>query len=505
MEEELDDLLSQMNSSTDTPTASVSERLQSVPNRPKLKKIKRPKIRQMPITTDINNDVDDTNITTSVISNKAEVVSVYEGDRLEEPSNTKNTSIITASEAQDIVSADNKYEFDSLPPDLDYLEGDAGDGIYIDSANYMKKKYPSCTNFEVILYGSLALTGKGHLTDKILLDTLGKNTKVSFNYLEEKEHPNTLIIKANVNGEIFEHEFISVGGGNILLKGETLKKEDVYPFKNFDDIKYYALKNNMSLVDIVLKHEKDIYPYLEEVYKAMYCAIKRGLTKEGLLPGGLNVERRASTLYGSIIAKDLNEDKRLKIVSSFAYAVSEENASGGIIVTAPTCGACGILPAVLFYIKKKKRLPKKKIIEALCVAGIFGNVVRENAAISGAFAGCQSEVGTACAMASAAASYLLNGTIDEMECAAEMALEHNLGLTCDPIAGLVQIPCIERNAGAAVRALDNATLAPYLSKSRKISFDMIVKTMYETGRDLKSEYKETSTGGLAKFYTKQGC
>lgn len=372
------------------------------------------------------------------------------------------------------------------------------------AAEYMKNKYPNCKSFEVILYGSLALTGKGHLTDKILLDTLGKNTTIIFDYKTLKDHPNTLIIKA-LEEEVHEHEFVSVGGGNILLKGETLVKEDVYPFKNFDDIKYYAFKNNKSLVDIVLEYEKDIYTYLEKVYNTMFTAVKRGLTKDGILPGGLNVERRASILIKSVNNKDLNEDRRLKTVSSYAYAVSEENASGGIIVTAPTCGACGILPAVLFYIKQKKRLSKKKIIEALSVAGIFGNVVRENAAISGAFAGCQSEVGTACAMASAAASFLVGGTIDEMECAAEMALEHNLGLTCDPVAGLVQIPCIERNAGAAVRALDNATLAPYLSKSRKVSFDMIVKTMYETGLDLKAEYKETSIGGLAKHYTKRGC
>ena len=232
----------------------------------------------------------------------------------------------------------------------------------------------------------------------------------------------------------------------------------------------------------------------------MFSSVKRGLTKNGILPGGLDVERKAPYLLTPKNNKETIADKRLRILSSYAYAVSEENASGGIIVTAPTCGASGVLPAVLYYLKKHKRFTKKQIISALCVAGLFGNVVRENAAISGAFAGCQSEIGTACAMASAAASFLLGGSFDEMECAAEMALEHHLGLTCDPIDGLVQIPCIERNCAASLRALDNALLAPYLSISRKISYDMIVEVMYQTGLDLKSEYKETSIGGLAKTY-----
>lgn len=373
------------------------------------------------------------------------------------------------------------------------------------AAEYMLKKYSDCKYFEVVLYGSLALTGKGHLTDIILYKTLGNNTKIVFDYITKKDHPNTLIIKAIYDDNCYEEEFISIGGGNIILKGDKLIKEDVYPFKNFEEIKEYTKNNNISLVDLVYKFENDdIHSYLENVYEIMLESINRGLNTSGVLPGGLNVERKASLLkeYDN---KDVFDDKKLRSISSYAYAVSEENASGGIIVTAPTCGACGVLPAVLYYLQNKKSLSKNEIINALCVAGIFGNIVRENAAISGAYAGCQSEIGTAYAMASAAASYLLSGTIDEMECAAEMALEHNLGLTCDPVAGLVQIPCIERNASAAVRALDNAMLAPYLSNSRKISFDMIVKTMYETGLDLKTEYKETSIGGLAKNYIKNNC
>lgn len=369
------------------------------------------------------------------------------------------------------------------------------------AGQYMKEHFPNYNNYEVVLYGSLALTGKGHLTDKILLDTLGSNTRITFDYKTIKDHPNTLIIKAsNAEGDIVEREFVSVGGGNIVLKGESIVVEDVYPFKNFDEIKAYAKENNMSLVDIVYKYEKDIYPYLESVYNTMFKAIRRGLKKEGVLPGGLQVERKAAHLVVPKSKRESKEDTKLRVLSSYAYAVSEENASGGLIVTAPTCGACGVLPAVLKYLKIKKRLTKKQIIDALCVAGLIGGVVRENAAISGAFAGCQSEIGTACSMASAAASYLFKGSLEEIECAAEMALEHHLGLTCDPISGLVQIPCIERNAAAALRALDNASLAPYLSTSRKISFDVIVKTMYETGLDLKTEYKETSTGGLAKLY-----
>ena len=235
----------------------------------------------------------------------------------------------------------------------------------------------------------------------------------------------------------------------------------------------------------------------------MKGSIKNGLTKNGELPGGLHVLRKASQLYNSIELQESSDIKEFRLVSSYAFAVSEENASGGLIVTAPTCGACGIVPASVFYLKQKMDLTEDSIIDSLAVAGIIGNVIKTNASISGAFAGCQSEVGSACSMAAAAIAFLQNNSLEEIEYAAEIALEHHLGLTCDPIKGLVQIPCIERNAVAALRAIDAANLAKFLNGTRKISFDTVVKTMYETGKDLSHEYKETSIGGLAKNYLKE--
>ena len=234
----------------------------------------------------------------------------------------------------------------------------------------------------------------------------------------------------------------------------------------------------------------------------MENSITNGLTKKGELPGGLHVLRKAAQLYNSIELQESSDISKVRLVSSYAFAVSEENASGGLIVTAPTCGACGVVPASLLYVKQNKGLTKQKAIEALAVAGIIGNVIKHNASISGAFAGCQSEIGSACSMAAAAIAYLNSNSIEEIEYAAEIALEHHLGLTCDPVNGLVQIPCIERNAVAAIRAIDSAKLAKFLNGTRKISFDTVVKTMYETGKDLNHAYKETSIGGLAKNYIK---
>lgn len=370
----------------------------------------------------------------------------------------------------------------------------------------MMERYPDANHFKVILYGSLALTGKGHLTDKIIKDTFNDiSCEIVFDYLTEcKYHPNTLDIYAyNNNKEIGKHRFYSIGGGSIEIDGEgKYVEEKIYPFSTFTETRKYLEENNLTIPEYVLKVEgEEIIDYLHEVYSRMKTTIKSGIAKTGKLPGTLEVQRKAKSILdkffidGSMI---LN-----KKIFAYAYAVSEENASGEIVVTAPTCGACGVLPSVLYGLQNEYQFPLEKIIEALMVAGLFGNVVKNNASISGAEAGCQAEIGTACAMTAAASAYLFGLCLDDIEQAAEVALEHHLGLTCDPIDGYVQIPCIERNAVCALRALDSAKLVQFMGDSEhKISFDMVCKTMLETGRDLHQNYRETAEGGLAKAYRK---
>lgn len=367
------------------------------------------------------------------------------------------------------------------------------------ASKYILNKYPQANNFVVFLFGSLALTGHGHLTDYIMKKTLGVDrTKVVFDINSKVFHPNTFKIQSFIDEKLLSEDvFISLGGGALSIDN---LEEDIYPFKNFLEIKEYCLNNKLSLAELVYRFEdKNIKMYLNKVYETMKDSIYRGLNTTGELPGGLKVIRKANSLSNKKNGESA-EIKRMRIISSYAYAVSEENASGGIIVTAPTCGSSGVLPAVLFYLKNYKKISKEKIIDALAVASLFGNVIKQNASISGAFAGCQSEIGSACSMASAAVSYLNGASIDEIEYAAEIAMEHHLGLTCDPVKGLVQIPCIERNAVAALRAMDASSLASFLTSSRKISFDTVVQTMFETGLDLSKDYKETSLGGLAKNY-----
>lgn len=374
------------------------------------------------------------------------------------------------------------------------------------ACRYVLETYKDATKVVVTLFGSLALTGKGHLTDYIIYKTLESvEAEVKFNYYDPCKHPNTMVFEIyNKNNELIDTlEVYSVGGGSIEIKGQNTKivKEKVYPFKSFDEIKDYCTKNNMSLADVVYKFDKpDIKEYLDNIFEVMRSAIKDGLAVEGKLPGGLEVLRKANQIYSSVTFNESDSFKQLKFVSGYAYAVSEQNASGGLIVTAPTCGASGVLPAVIFYLNRQCNVPKEKLIDALAVAGLIGNIIKRNASISGAFAGCQSEVGSACSMAAAAVAYIHGQEMSQIEYAAEIALEHHLGLTCDPVNGLVQIPCIERNAVAALRAIDAANLAFVLSGTRKISFDTVVKTMYETGKDLHKKYKETSIGGLAKNY-----
>ena len=347
------------------------------------------------------------------------------------------------------------------------------------------------------------LTGKGHLTDQVIKNTFkdnGKDVEVIFDFKAiNLKHPNTLDIIAKYSDKEEKIRYYSIGGGTIEIEGEDKYFEkDIYHENSFDEIRQVLLKRKINLVDYVLENEDDDFlSYLEHVYEIMKEAIKRGLEKDGLLPGELKVERKAK----KIISKNVDDPKLLsnKKVFAYAYATSEENASGGLVVTAPTCGSCGVLPAVLYSMDEE--VSHDKIIEALMVAGIIGNIVKNNASISGAEAGCQAEIGVACAMAASAYAYLLGGDINEIERSAEIALEHHLGLTCDPVLGYVQIPCIERNAVCALRAIDSAKLVIFLdTSSNKISFDYVVNTMLETGHDLNSNYRETALGGLAKKY-----
>ncbi len=366
-------------------------------------------------------------------------------------------------------------------------------------------RYPQAERFRATLYGSLAYTGKGHLTDAIVLSTLApKPCEVVFDYdREDLPHPNTLEIEGFCGDKsIGKQTYLSVGGGTIQRLGEPEREgEEVYPFKNFQEILAYCKAHDCTLDRVVYDFEgEEIKDFLLEVWKTMQAAIRRGLTTEGTLPGKLQVVRKAKTLFETVDSEETPPQMEKRHLCAFAFATSEENASGGTIVTAPTCGACGVLPAVLYYLSRMHGYSDNRVAAALAVAGLVGITVKQNASVSGAEAGCQAEVGTATSMAAAAVCRLFDAPADVIEYAAEIALEHQLGLTCDPICGYVQIPCIERNAVAALRALSSAELAKVLHGTRKISFDLIVHTMYETGKDLHARYRETSEGGLAKNY-----
>lgn len=373
------------------------------------------------------------------------------------------------------------------------------------AALLLKEKYPTADLYQIILYGSLAFTGKGHLTDKIILEALKpSNVEIIFNKeTKELKHPNTMDLIALKNKEeLGKFRAYSIGGGSIQIEGEDFQEEkDIYDFTTYTDIKNNCKEKNISLLEYVYTQEdKDLSEYLKTVWQTMKKTLEEGLEQEGLIPGRLKIPKKAKTLYSKELEKETAELKRTRLLTAYAYATSEQNASGGMIVTAPTCGASGVLPAVLYYLYKQENVNEAKILEGLAIAGLIGNLVKTNASISGAECGCQAEIGTACSMAAAAYAYIKGHSIDVIECAAEIAMEHHLGLTCDPIYGYVQIPCIERNAVAAIRAIDSANMASLLYKDSKISFDLVVETMYETGKDLGSHYRETSKGGLAKKY-----
>lgn len=353
--------------------------------------------------------------------------------------------------------------------------------------------------FIVKLYGSLAFTGKGHLTDQIIKETL-PNSSVKFITDIEVEHPNTMDIEIYEQNTLLTTErYYSIGGGSILRKGDSLiEKKHIYPHNNFSEIKKYCEEKNLRLYEYVYKYEDaSIKDFLLNVWNVMKESINQGLHSEGTLPGPLKVKRKARSLLYNNSQKNSVE---LRLVSAYAYSVSEVNASGGIVVTAPTCGASGVLPAVLYYLRDIHKYSDIRIIDALATAGLIGCIVKQNASISGAEAGCQAEIGTACSMAAAAHSELTNGNLDNLEYAAEIALEHHLGLTCDPVLGYVQIPCIERNAVAAHRAINASELSYLLMGTRRVSFDTVVETMRQTGCDLNPNYRETSLGGLAKNF-----
>ncbi len=364
-----------------------------------------------------------------------------------------------------------------------------------------------CEFFKVILYGSLALTGKGHFTDIALIDFfkgIGKGVEIVWKpdeYLPK--HPNGMVFKGYDSSMKLVKSWVvySVGGGAIKDDEEFEKpSSSIYPLTSMDEILDWCKKTGATLWEYVENYEgKEVWDYLEKVWETMVDSIKRGLKHEGVLPGELHLQRKAASYY----MKARNSGLFLKsfgLVASYALAVAEENASAGVVVTAPTCGSSGVLPAVLYFLKKFHKLEKERILKALATAGLIGNLVKENASISGAEVGCQGEIGTACAMASAAATQLLGGTVTQIEYAAEMGMEHHLGLTCDPVGGYVQIPCIERNAFAAGRALQCATYSLFSDGFHRISFDEVVITMKETGLSLPSCYKETGTCGLAKHW-----
>ena len=372
------------------------------------------------------------------------------------------------------------------------------------ACRYFLGETPDADRYTVILYGSLALTGKGHRTDAAIEMTMGDHPVEIVFDTETKElpHANTMDFLAYRGDELIKRtRILSVGGGDIRIEGapET-EAPNVYPETTLREIIDLCKKENIRLSDYVYMREgNDIRNFLFTVWQTMQDEIRAGLTTTGILPGGLGVQRVAQILYNKGHIDERPETRENRIVCAYAFAVSEHNADCGTIVTAPTCGACGTMPAVLKYMQEKKGFSDEKVINALAVGGLIGNLVKRNASISGAECGCQAEIGTSCAMAAAALCELFEMGLDQIEYAAELSLEHMLGLTCDPVCGLVQIPCIERNAVAAMRALSALSLANFLTGTRKISFDMVVKTMYETGKDIHVSYRETSEGGLAKL------
>ena len=377
------------------------------------------------------------------------------------------------------------------------------------AARLFREQYPQADAFQVVLYGSLSKTGIGHGTDRVVREVLSPlPTEIVFSKeILEHSHPNTMDLHALQNGkEIGSLRVESIGGGDIRFPGNKRKDSDeVYIEHSFAEIADFCKWRYIDkLSDYVeLNEGPEIWDFLMEVWQVMKNAIAEGLQAEGTLPGGLNVQRKAKYLYSQVPHEQIPALLEFQTIAAYAYAVAEQNAGNGTIVTAPTCGACGVLPAVLKYAQDTKGFTDEQILRGLATAGIIGNLTKTNASISGAEAGCQAEIGTACSMAAAALAELYGQNLDQVEYAAEVAMEHHLGLTCDPICGLVQIPCIERNAVAAVRAMNACNLSYFLTGSRNISYDMVCRAMKETGVNLDHRFRETSEGGLAKLYSRK--
>lgn len=371
------------------------------------------------------------------------------------------------------------------------------------AAEQFKAKHPNATRYTITLFGSLAATGKGHLTDKALIEYYHP-TPVTIEWQPEtflERHPNAMKFEAFGPDQKQLGEWIaySVGGGDIVDDNTNLEHKPIYSLHSMSEILKHTEDNGQNLWEYVLETEGDeIWAYLQTVWDIMKDSVIRGLDAEGTLPGSIHLGRKASAYH--IKARSLSKGlKRRSLLFAYALAVAEENAAGNKVVTAPTCGSCGVLPGLLYLLQTEYNFSDQRILRALATAGLIGNLVKFNASISGAEVGCQGEIGTACAMASGAAIQLFGGTPSQVEYAAEMGLEHHLGLTCDPVGGYVQIPCIERNAFAAARALEANTYAMLSDGRHRVSFDKIVETMNQTGHDLPSLYKETSEGGLAIF------
>lgn len=360
-------------------------------------------------------------------------------------------------------------------------------------------EFKNVTHFKVELYGSLSLTGKGHFTDhaiKMAVDPIP--CEVIFKLDWEYDYDSGLLIRGYNNQFELEPWIVySIGGGSIkVLNRDFDFQKQVYPFENFEDIKRYVKREQITLSEFVYQFEPEIKPYLQKIVEAMNHAVENGLSKEGQLFGRLNMPRVAKELYSHI---DPNDKKRQTLVA-YAYANMEENATLGQVVTAPTCGASGILASMITYYTKDNPYEMKQLIDALAVAGIFGNIIKKNATISGAQGGCQAEVGAGCVMAAAALATLYDYSLDQIEYACEIAMEHHLGLTCDPVGGYVIIPCIERNAAAVLRAVDAVTMSKMILKTKpnRVTFDQVVNTMNYTGKKIAIELRETALGGLAQ-------
>ncbi len=371
------------------------------------------------------------------------------------------------------------------------------------AAEQFSKAFPDAKRFVVELYGSLSLTGKGHFTDKIILDTLApKETQIRFRSEFHTKHPNTMVFQAfgNLEQKLGEWVIYSVGGGSIQIEGKpSFVDQHVYDLHTFDTIAAYCSEQKWQLYEYVFSVEPDLPKHLEQVIQAMFKSVERGLARSGVLPGKLKFPRIAKSMYLQAQNCDDEIEKEKNYVTAYAFAVAEENACMGEVVTAPTMGSCGVLPAILYYYYYHKNMSRTKLIRALATAGLFGNIVKTNATISGAEGGCQAEIGVACAMASAAIACLNELPNHLIGYAAEIGMEHHLGLTCDPVGGYVIIPCIERNGVGALRAIDAAHYAKYIGKIKPnfVSFDVVVRTMKNTGQKIPIELKETSLGGLA--------